>query len=126
MIVIDASAAVSGLVDATSAARAYLVRNDLQVPHLIDQEVLSALRRLALTGDLPDVDADTYVARWTQLRMRRHDTSGLIDEIWGLRHNVTPYDATYIALATSLQTSLVTADRRLHAAPISGIEVTLV
>ncbi len=35
---------------------------------------------------------------------------------WDLRHNITPYDAAYVALAEILECPLVTADRRLSKA----------
>ena len=40
-----------------------------------------------------------------------------LDRVWELRHNLTAYDAWYVALAESLGTDLVTADARLVAAP---------
>lgn len=42
---------------------------------------------------------------------------GLIDRIWDLRANLSAYDATYVALAEALACPLLTADRRLAAAP---------
>jgi predicted nucleic acid-binding protein len=41
-----------------------------------------------------------------------------LDRVWELRDNLTVYDGWYVALAESLDTSLVTADRRL--ARVSG------
>jgi len=41
----------------------------------------------------------------------------MIGRCWELRHNLTVYDAAYIALAEQLDVVLVTADRRLAAAP---------
>jgi predicted nucleic acid-binding protein len=35
--------------------------------------------------------------------------------IWALRHNLTAYDAAYVALAEALQATLVTRDTRLAA-----------
>jgi predicted nucleic acid-binding protein len=51
-----------------------------------------------------------------------HDV--LIDRIWQLRHNVTAYDACYIALAEALDAPLLTSDRRLSAA--SGIRADVI
>ncbi|MGH3917305.1 MAG: type II toxin-antitoxin system VapC family toxin, partial [Pseudonocardiaceae bacterium] len=50
-----------------------------------------------------------------------------LDRVWELRENLTVYDGWYVALAESLETSLVTADPRL--AQVSGprcpvVEVT--
>jgi predicted nucleic acid-binding protein len=41
----------------------------------------------------------------------------LLPRIWELRHNVTAYDAAYVALAEILAVPLVTCDARLAAAP---------
>jgi predicted nucleic acid-binding protein len=35
--------------------------------------------------------------------------------IWALRHNLTAYDAAYVALAETLQVTLVTCDTHLAA-----------
>ena len=40
-----------------------------------------------------------------------------VERVWELRDNLSVYDSWYVALAESLDTTLVTADRRLaHAA----------
>ena len=41
----------------------------------------------------------------------------LIKRCWGLRENLTIYDAAYGALAEALETDLITADSRLARAP---------
>lgn len=40
----------------------------------------------------------------------------MTDRIWQLRHNITAYDASYVALAEHLGMPLITAERRLAAA----------
>jgi len=46
--------------------------------------------------------------------------------VWDLRENVTVYDAWYVALAEALGVPLLSADRRLAAAPGLRCEVRLV
>lgn len=46
--------------------------------------------------------------------------------VWELRHNLTPYDASYVALAETLDVTLLTADGRLARAPSLRCEVELV
>jgi predicted nucleic acid-binding protein len=38
---------------------------------------------------------------------------GLHARVWSLQHNVTPYDAWYVALAEYLEVPLATCDARL-------------
>jgi predicted nucleic acid-binding protein len=41
----------------------------------------------------------------------------LLPRVWELRHNLTAYDAVYVALAEALDATLVTRDQRLAQAP---------
>jgi predicted nucleic acid-binding protein len=85
----------------------------LLVPHLIDVEVMSALRRLAV--GLP-IDAHTtsqFVAALAALPAVRCPHIPFLERIWQLRHNFTAYDATYIALAEATNSTLYTCDEKL-------------
>jgi predicted nucleic acid-binding protein len=44
----------------------------------------------------------TALNTWRRLAVLRYPTHGLLDRIWQLRHNVSAYDATYVALAEGL------------------------
>ena len=58
--------------------------------------------------------------RWipgTRLALMRYPMVGLLKRIWALRDNLSAYDASYVALAESLDCALVTADARLSNAP---------
>ncbi len=48
--------------------------------------------------------------------IRRMPVPPLLERMWELRDNVTPYDAAYIALAERLDAALVTCDARLASA----------
>ena len=48
--------------------------------------------------------------------IRRMPLPPLLDRMWDLRHNITAYDAAYVALAERLQAVLITCDARLAAA----------
>lgn len=89
----------------------------MHAPHLIDVEVVHALRGLMLRGDLDESRAATLVMGWRRFGVRRAPIEPLLGRIWELRHNLSAYDASYVALAESLRCPLVTADHRLAAAP---------
>ncbi len=116
MIVADASAVVAGLLNA-GPARQILASEALQAPHLLDVEVASVLRRLCRTGTLHADDAEHLLEVYAALGIRRHLSSPLLGRIWALRDNLSAYDASYVALAETLGCPLLTADRRLAAAP---------
>jgi len=50
----------------------------------------------------------------------------LLDELWQLRHNMSAYDASYVALAEALDCVLVAADARLIRSPQAKCTVTMV
>ncbi|HVX46642.1 MAG TPA: type II toxin-antitoxin system VapC family toxin [Mycobacteriales bacterium] len=125
MIVVDASAALSALLNA-GEARAALGRQQIHVPHLIDAEIAGALRRRVVTGDVAEGAGLTALRQWRKLGLTRYTGYPLLERIWELRHNMSAYDATYIALAETLGTSLLTADRRLGRAPGARCPITLV
>lgn len=125
MIVADASAAVSALLNAGAARRA-LGDEQVHAPHLIDAEVANALRRQVAARRLGAGAAWTALDAWRQLGMTRYPVVGLLARVWELRHNVSAYDASYIALAEHLRCPLVTADARLGRARGSRCTVTIV
>ena len=57
--------------------------------------------------------------------IRRYPHDVLLPRVWDLRHNLTAYDATYVALAEALDAPLVTRDRRLACAAGHGAEIEL-
>ena len=88
------------------------------VPHLLDREVTSVLRRLVLRGLLGARQGDAAMTRFLQLELERFSADALRPRMWELRENLTAYDATYVALAESIGASaLLTTDARLAAAP---------
>jgi predicted nucleic acid-binding protein len=83
----------------------------LHVPELVEPETLNALRRLALAGDVSDQRANEAASDLASTRLMRYPHAPLRERVWGLRHNLTAYDATYLALAEALDGSvLLTGD----------------
>lgn len=112
MIVLDASAAINGLL-ADGQARRALAAGGLHAPHLVDFETVSAIRRIVRAGQLPAGAGQSALAAWRRLVVVRYSAASLTPRIWSLRENLTAYDAAYVALAEALQCPLVTADSRL-------------
>lgn len=119
-VTVDASVVVAVLVGrgptATWAAE-WLLRGDLIVPALLPFEVLNVLRRLEHRGQL-DATAATFAERQlTRLTTTVIPGDAIADRVWELRHNLTAYDAAYVAVAELVDATLVTLDRRLAGAP---------
>ncbi len=125
MIVIDASAAVLGLLT-DGEARATLSEEALVSPYLADSEVVHALLAQVLRGAIKERAAKRAIAVWARLGIQRIGVSGLLDRIWELRGNLSTYDATYVAVAETLEVPLVTADGRLASAPGPRCTITVV
>lgn len=128
MIVVDASVIVTALADDGQDGdrmRGRLRDQRLTAPHLIDLEVASAWRRLAAAGHLDDRRVQLALEDLRALRLERVPHRPLVWRCWELRDNLTIYDAAYVALAESLDVTLVTADARLSAAPRIRCEVEL-
>ena len=128
MLVVDTSAVLDAIV-ASEPAPGLIERlgedGDLHAPHLVDIEVLHALRRLSARGELTDHRASDARADFGDLALVRYPHVQLSDRIWQLRHNLTAYDAAYVALAETLDVPLVTCDRRLSEAPGHTAEIEL-
>ena len=89
----------------------------VHAPALIDAEVSSVVRGLAITAKL-DVRisagrAEEMLADYADLRIIRHPVLPLQARVFELRHNFTAYDAMYIALAEQLAMPLLTDDAKL-------------
>ncbi len=121
MIVLDASVLAVVVGDDAHdgpVARARLAAEGAAaVPDLADVETVSVLRRRWRAGDLTDVRFRDAVDDLLRLPLDRYPVGRLMMRAFELRHNVTPYDACYIALAEGLGCVLLTADARLSRAP---------
>lgn len=125
MIVLDASALVELILD-TPLGRVVSQRiadpvEALHTVHLADLEVVQALRRLVREGRIDLGTADDALGDYRALDLVRHAHEPLLDSVWGLRDNVTAYDAAYAALGESLDTTVLTCDGPLSRAnAVSG------
>ncbi len=125
MIVLDASAAVLGLLNDGEARRA-LIEEDVAIPYLADSEVANALRARSAAATSTAVRPCAALSTWAKLGLRRFGASANLGRVWELRENLTAYDATYVALAEMLDCHLMTADARLARAPGPRCPITTI
>jgi len=126
-VVVDASAVVEALLEEAARKRlaAEIGDSDVFAPEMIDAEVLSALRGKARSGQLSEAEAHERIVIQSESSIVRVPHAGLLPAAWRLRHNVSAYDALYVALAQALDTRLIVADARLARAPGLGITITV-
>lgn len=123
------------VIDASAAAE-YLLRTPLGqklqglveeafllAPALLDAEVLSVLRRGLLQKKLEEHRARLALEDLADWPVDRILHSTLLREAWKHRHNVSAYDALYVAVAKLYEAPLLTADGPLSRAPGLGIVV---
>jgi predicted nucleic acid-binding protein len=118
MIVLDASVVVELL---TNGVLADSIRSELAgcdesflVPHLIDVEVMSAIRRISAGQRIDPHRGGQFLEALAAFPAQRYPHTPLLSRIWELRHNFTAYDATYIALAEATDSVLYTCDEKLR------------
>jgi predicted nucleic acid-binding protein len=121
MIVVDASALLEALLRTPAAAaverRLFEAGETLHAPHLLDVEVAQVVRRYAATGEIEPDRGRAALADLADFPLRRYPHGFLLDRVWELRHNLTAYDAVYVALAEALGAPLLTRDQGLAGAP---------
>ncbi len=128
VLIVDASTILRALLpsgDASVSERLSSER-DVHAPYLIDLEITSALRRLCHHERLSADRASDALHDFMDLNIRRYPHEPLLPRVWGLRENLTTYDAVYVALAEALDAPLLTADRGLARAPGNGAIIELV
>lgn len=127
MIVVDASAAAEmllGTPEGLAIAEELLAAEEsLHAPHLLDAEVLSALRKAWLRGLVSAERAQAALDDLADLPIERHAHVLLLERAWELKETVSAYDALYLALAELLEAPLVTRDARLTRC--AGHDVTI-
>lgn len=127
MIVVDASAILEFLLRTSLAdavdQRVFEPGQTLHAPHLLDIETAHALRRYARAGAGTAERCLIALDNLSKLSIQRYSHTVLLPRIWELRHNLTAYDATYVALAEVLDAPLLTSDRRIAGA--SGHRATV-
>ncbi|HEY6455380.1 MAG TPA: type II toxin-antitoxin system VapC family toxin [Steroidobacteraceae bacterium] len=115
-IVIDASIVVAALIDSGPHgdwAEEILAGGLLQAPELVLAEATNIFRRLERAKLIATPEANAAQDALMQLDIELFPFEPFASRIWELRHNVTSYDAWYVALAEALKVPLATLDEPL-------------
>ncbi len=124
-LVLDASVVVEGWVDDTDSGepcREILQTSEIFVPGLIFPEVSHTLRRYERLGTpgIEELFGQLVRVRWDVVSFDEY-----AELVWPLRHDVSLYDAAYVALAMVLKAPLATVDRKLAVAAKPYCEVLI-
>ena len=126
--VVDASVAVEFLLRTpvgrqveTLLAEALLI-----APELLDIEVLSVLRWALRQKRLDDQRAALAVTDLAAWPVERIPHRQLVLDVWALRHNLSAYDACYVAAAQRFDAVLITADGPLSRAPNLNVPIHVI
>lgn len=112
-VVVDASVLVAALVDSGPDglwAETVVAAGGLDAPALIYAEAANVLRRLESGRRISASEVNQAYDDLMLLPMQLYPFEPFADRIWELRHNLTPYDAWYVALAEALSLPLATLD----------------
>lgn len=112
-IAVDASVLVLAAMGDEPALDLLRSGEELHAPELMPVEVLNALRRIERTGELDAADVGRAVESLSRIAIRLHGHSGLLAGVWKARHDLSAYDACYLALAARDELRLASADRGL-------------
>ncbi|MCY3880488.1 MAG: type II toxin-antitoxin system VapC family toxin [Dehalococcoidia bacterium] len=123
--IIDASVAVECVLETRVGRSVREIVGDAEVaaPTLLDAEVLAALRKGVQQNRISTAQAERAITDLVAWPIDRIPNRDLLPIAWRYRHNVTAYDALYVALASSLGVPLLTIDGPLSRA--SGIDIVV-
>lgn len=114
--VVDASVLVAALVDSGEHgawAEEIIAAGSLHAPKLVRVETANILRRLERAKEITTAEANAAYEDLLQLQIELFSFDPFGERIWELRHNLTSYDAWYVAVAEALKLPLATLDERL-------------
>ena len=121
MIVVDASAIVELVLRTKKGERvAARLADDggpFLAPHLVDPEVMQALRELVRLRQVDVAHAQAALTAFAEFPLQRIPHDVLWARMWALRENLTAYDATYVVVAELSGAALVTCDGPLSRSP---------
>ena len=117
--VVDASVLVAAQVDHGSKGRwaeSIVAGMDLAAPELALAEATDVLRRMEQRRQISRAQAISAHARLLRMEIETFPFAPFAQRVWDLRHNLSSYDAWYVALAERLDCPLATLDMKLSRA----------
>lgn len=103
----------------------FAANETLHAPHLIDLEIAQVLRRYVRSTVITAERGAEALSDLVDFPLTRYPHFVLLTRIWEMRHDLTAYDAAYLALAEALDARLITRDRAL-ARPGSRVRVEVI
>lgn len=119
-VVADASAIVAMLVDDGADgewATTRLTGAELAAPSLVYHESANILRRHELAGLISADQSALAHGDLLDLTIEQWPYEAVAARAWELRHNLSIYDSSYVAVAELTGSTLVTLDHRIRGAP---------
>ena len=83
------------------------------------------MRRYTAAGEIAADTGERALNVLRDLDVNRYTHESLLTSVWKLRHNLTAYDAAFVALAGVLDAPLVTLDSRIAGAVQTGWNITV-
>lgn len=131
MIVVDSSALVRALTDDRelgNKARGILsLHEEWVAPSHLTAEFMHALRGMVMGGKVEIDRAEWALREYLDLGIRLIvPDAAVVDRAWKLRHNLSAYDALYVAIAEQLDYPLLTCDARIEASGAAHCELKVI
>lgn len=114
--VVDASVFVALLTDSGDEgewAKSVVDEGPLAGPNFVLVETSNLLRRLEFASRISRTDSADALGALLSRAIHLYPFAPFGERVWELRHNLTCYDAWYVAVAEALACPLLTLDRRL-------------
>jgi len=102
-----------------------LLNDNLIAPAILVPEFLSGLRKLAIRKRISTNLVNRIVTRFEGLQIELFTMSAYRRELWAMTKNFSLYDATYVLLAQTTYTPLITSDARMAKAAQRNTEIIL-
>lgn len=119
-VVCDSSALVALLLDSGPAGRwvtSEVHAAEMIAPSLVKFETANVIRRHERAGIVSPDQAMQAHADLLDLAVEEWPYDLVAARAWDLRHNLSSYDASYVALAELVGATLITLDQRICGAP---------